>query len=337
MTTSNPPESSPLVEIGSRSGAGMMVPFDMMFEVSRVPAYAYDPATLEILVANHAAAAFYGYDLDTFKSLTVDKIIAEEHWPAVADIIANAIPMTDLEAVHQHASGRLLPVRVTSRAIDVDGRSIRTVQAQDLAEVVFTRAQVHEYMRNVVTTIARTVKARDPYTHRHQERVAEFSELIARGMGLPEDDIVGLVVGARVHDIGKVSLPAEILSFPGRLDPVAMELVRTHSQVGHDLLVDVQFPWPIAEMILQHHERLDGSGYPQGLVGDQALLASRIIAVADVAEAMTAHRPYRPARPLDAALQEIEEGSGIRYEPDVVAACSRLMRSDGFHLDVPSL
>ncbi|MDO8308551.1 MAG: HD domain-containing phosphohydrolase [Actinomycetota bacterium] len=314
-----------------------MVPFDTLFQVSQVPAYAYDPATLRILVANHAAAEFYGYDHDTFLSLTVDRIVAEPHWPVVRDIIANATPFTDVEGVHQHADGRPLPVRVTARAIEVDGRPIRLNQVQDMTEVIFTRAQLQDYLRNVVSTIARTVRARDPYTHRHQERVAELAELIARGMGLSEDDIVGLVVGARIHDIGKVSLPAEILSFPGPLSPEAMELVKGHPQTGYELVADLQFPWPVADMIVQHHERLDGSGYPHGLVGDQALLASRIIAVADVAEAMTAHRPYRPARPLDTALEEIETGSGLKYEPDVATACSRIMRVDGFRLDTPGM
>lgn len=322
---------------GTGQGAGVRVPFDEFFQVSRVPAFAYDPATLRILVANDAAAEFYGYDNDTFMSLTVDLIVHEEYRPVLRDIIAKATPVSDVEGLHQHAAGRPLPVRVTSRAMEVDGRAIRLTQVQDFTDLVVTRRQVQDYLRNVVSTIARTVRARDPYTHRHQERVAELSDLIAREMELSEDDIVGLVVGARIHDIGKVSLPAEILSFPGPLSAEAMELVKGHPRTGYELVADLEFPWPVADMILQHHERLDGSGYPHGLVGDQALLASRIVAVADVAEAMTAHRPYRPARPLDTALEEIENGSGIRYEPDVAAACSRIMRADGFQLDAPGM
>ena len=164
--------------------SGILVPFDEIFHLCQVPAYAFDPATLQILVANDAAAVFYGYDRDTFTSLTVDRIVHEEHWPVVREVIANVTPIVDREGLHQHADGHPLPVRVTARVMDAQGRPIRLVQVQDLTEVVVTRAQVQDYLRNVVSTIARTVRARDPYTHRHQERVAELAELIARGMGL---------------------------------------------------------------------------------------------------------------------------------------------------------
>ena len=167
---------------------------------------------------------------------------------------------------------------------------------------------------------------RDPYTSGHQQRVAKLAVAIARELSLAEDDIEGLHLAGIIHDVGKVTIPPEILSKPGRLSGVELALIREHAQAGYDIIKGVDFPWPIAQMILQHHERLDGSGYPDGLRGDEILLGARIIAVADVVDAMATHRPYRAAVGIDAALQEIEANRGRLYDPDVVDACLRLHR-----------
>lgn len=149
-------------------------------------------------------------------------------------------------------------------------------------------------------------------------------------MGLNEHTVNGLELAAMVHDVGQINVPAEILCRPGKLSSNEYLLIKQHPQTGYDTLKDIQFPWPIATIVLQHHERLDGSGYPQGLKGDQILLESQIMAVADVAEAMSSHRPYRPARTLDAVIDELQGGSGTRYDKAAVDACLRLLQEKKF-------
>lgn len=181
-----------------------------------------------------------------------------------------------------------------------------------------------------IQAIAGTVDARDPYTAGHQRRVAELATAIARMMELPEDKVHGIYLAGIIHDLGKIQVPAELLSKPSRLSETEFALIKNHPQAGYDILKSVEFPWPIADIVRQHHEKLDGSGYPQGLKGGQILLESRIMTVADVVEAMSSHRPYRPALGIDAALKEIEEGRGKTYDPAVVDTCLTLFREKGF-------
>ena len=182
-----------------------------------------------------------------------------------------------------------------------------------------------------VEAVARVVEMRDPYTSGHQRRVADLASSIAAELGLDAHRIEGVRVGALLHDIGKIAVPTEILTRPGRLSDIEYGMIKGHPQAGHDILKDVSFPWPVREMILQHHERLDGSGYPHGLKGARIVLEARILAVADVVEAMTTHRPYRAGLGIDKALAEIEQGQGNLYDPAAVEACLRLFREKGFH------
>ncbi|MES2296146.1 MAG: HD domain-containing phosphohydrolase [Pseudomonadota bacterium] len=193
----------------------------------------------------------------------------------------------------------------------------------------------HRLKRNLedsIQAIAATLEMRDPYTAGHEKRVAKLAVAIAREMNLPSDQIEGLYMAGVVHDLGKIRVPAEILCKPGRLGAIEYALICTHPQVGYDILKDIKFPWPIAQMVLQHHERIDGSGYPQGLQGDAILLEARILAVADVVEAMGSHRPYRASVGIDKALAEIESGRAIRYDGAVVDACLALFRERGYVL-----
>ncbi len=185
-----------------------------------------------------------------------------------------------------------------------------------------------------IQVIADTVGARDPYTAGHQRRVAELAVAIGRELGLPENKIHGIHLAAVIHDLGKIHVPAEILSKPGKLSEIELMLIKTHPQDGYDILKDVNFPWPIADIVRQHHEKLDGSGYPQGLKGAQILLESRIMAVADVVEAMSSHRPYRAALGIEIALTEIERGRGSAYDPAVADACLKLFREGRFAFQV---
>ncbi len=212
--------------------------------------------------------------------------------------------------------------------------ALRTRHQRDLA---LEQSQQHQKtlkdsLEGTIQAMARLVEMRDPYTAGHQERVADLAEAIARQMGLPDEEIHAIHLGATVHDLGKIKIPAEMLSKPGRLSELEMAIVRTHAQAGFDILKDIPFPWPIANMIFQHHERLDGSGYPQGLKGDAILLEARILAVADVVEAMASHRPYRAGLGIEAALTEITGQSGAHYDPVVVEACLALFNKHHYSL-----
>lgn len=185
-------------------------------------------------------------------------------------------------------------------------------------------------MEAAVSAIANTVEARDRYTTGHQQRTAKLAAAIATALGLTTDAIHGLYLAGLIHDVGKIGIPGEILSKPGKLSKAEFELVKTHAQAGYEIVKDIAFPWPISLVIHQHHERLDGSGYPQGLKGDAILMEARILAVADVVEAMTSFRPYRVALGIDAALAEIEKNRGRFYDPVVADCCIELFRSGKF-------
>lgn len=180
-----------------------------------------------------------------------------------------------------------------------------------------------------VKTMSKIIETRDPYTAGHEDQVAKISCKIAKEMELPENQIEAINVAATLHDIGKISIPSEILTKPGRLNDLEMEIIKTHCQVAYDILKNIEFPYPVAEIIFQHHERMNGSGYPQGLMGDGILLEARIIGAADVIDAMTSHRPYRPALGIDAAIEEIVKYKGIVYDQSVVDACLKIYKTAG--------
>lgn len=205
--------------------------------------------------------------------------------------------------------------------------ALRTAQERDRYLERFERA-----LQSTVTAMARTLEIRDPYTAGHQQRVATLAVAIALEMGLPARQIEGLKFGGMIHDIGKVGVPAEILVKPGRLTRIEYQLVQQHPEAGSQLVADIDFPWPMASMIAQHHERMDGSGYPAGLKDDEIILEARILAVADVVEAMSSHRPYRAGLGMEAALAEIEQGSGQLYDATVATACIKVVRRNGMQL-----
>ncbi len=186
-----------------------------------------------------------------------------------------------------------------------------------------------------IDAIARTLEKRDPYTAGHQHRVAQLAEAIGRDMGLSEFQLTGLQLGSTIHDIGKVYIPSELLNRPGRLTADEFALIKSHPSVGYDIIKDIQFPWPVVDMIRHHHERLDGSGYPDGLKGDEIRIETRILAVADVVEAITSHRPYRAALGIDKALEVIEQGRERHFDPDVVDSCIHLFKEKGFRWQEP--
>lgn len=182
----------------------------------------------------------------------------------------------------------------------------------------------------IIQAVALTVEKRDPYTAGHQRRVADLARTIATEMGLSKRAIDGIRLAGSIHDLGKTCVPADILSKPGRLTEHEFGIIKEHPQVGYDILKQIDFPWPIAKTVLQHHERLDGSGYPAGLAQDEIILEARIVAVSDVFEAMSSHRPYRPALGKETAIEEIEKGRGIIYDPDAVDACIKILTKNNF-------
>jgi putative two-component system response regulator len=183
-----------------------------------------------------------------------------------------------------------------------------------------------------IQVMAAAIETRDPYTSGHQIRSADLARAIAMEMGLPREKIEGVHMAGSIHDIGKLSIPAEILSKPKRLSSLEVSLIKEHSRKGYEILKDVESPWPLAEIVCQHHERLDGSGYPGHLKGEAILMEARILAVADVVEAMASHRPYRSAMGIDEALKEIEKNRGTLYDGAVADACLKLFREKGYEL-----
>lgn len=211
-------------------------------------------------------------------------------------------------------------------------RTLHTRHERDLALIKNQEqlVQLQDNLKDTVRAMAAIVEMRDPYTAGHQVRVADLAMAIAKQMGLPDEQAHAIHLAGMVHDLGKIQIPAEILSKPGKITGIEYSLIKIHPQAGYDILKGINFPWPIAQMVLQHHERLDGSGYPQGLKGDAILLEARILSVADVVEAMSSHRPYRPGLGIEVALAEITKQRGIYFDPQVVDACLVLFREQHY-------
>lgn len=219
---------------------------------------------------------------------------------------------------------------VCGGAFDLDGEKVGVVNLHDVTERRLAEHRLVKGMESAITAISAAAELRDPYTAGHERRVADLAATIGREMGLAEERVRGLHLAGVVHDIGTIQVPAEILMKPSRLGQLETAMVRAHCQAGHDVLKNIDFPWPIARIVLQHHEMLDGSGYPLGLKGEEILLEARILAVADAVEAMVSQRPYRPAVSVDAALSEIVMNRGIRFDARVVDACLRVFREKSY-------
>lgn len=252
---------------------------------------------------------------------------------------SGAVKTAEYVITGQRKNGSSIDVGIHATRAIVDGRPAIIGLMQDIGERRVAEQAAKRHLTRLETALEGTIEAlstmlelRDPYTAGHQRQVGDLAAAIGFELGLEEDRVKGLRFGGYVHDIGKIAIPAEILSKPGKLTANEFELIKTHSQQGYDVLKAIEFPWPVARAILEHHERLDGSGYPRGLKAEEISLEARILAVADVVEAMSSHRPYRAALGMDAALREIQEQSGKRYDSSVVAACLRVVRSGAFKL-----
>jgi putative nucleotidyltransferase with HDIG domain len=213
---------------------------------------------------------------------------------------------------------------------DVRSRNCALQKQEELLKLSFENLRTA--MEGTIRTLSMMGEVRDPYTAGHQERVSRIAQAIGKELGLPEEEIEGIRVSGALHDIGKMQIPTEILCKPGKLTDLEFKLIQTHVQVGYDILKQITFPWQVAEIVRQHHERMDGSGYPQGLTGDDILLEARILGVADTVEAMVSHRPYRPRVGLEKTISAIAEGSGRLYDAEVADACLRLLQNQTLDL-----
>lgn len=213
--------------------------------------------------------------------------------------------------------------------------NIRENTEHNRAELELKRSykKLRRTLEETVNSLASALETRDPYTAGHERRDALLACAIAKEIGLDENRIEGLRIASLIHDIGKLAVPVEILSKPTKLTALEYGLIKVHPEVGYNILKDVEFPWPVAQIVYQHQERIDGSGYPQGLKGDEILLEARILAVADVVEAMASHRPYRPALGIDKALEEIKKNKGILYDVKVADTCLKLFAEQKFKFD----
>lgn len=304
--------------------------------------------------ANRGFVELFGYGLDELAGREVDDLIVPPEFRVEAEDFtrrADRGEKVSFEGVRRRKDGSLLhvsflgvPVRSEEGQLGVYA-IYRDISAQKAAEraLLANREDLKRSLQKMsrawkqtVEVLSSTAEARDPYTAGHQRKVAQLAGAIAREMGQGERFVEGVVLASLVHDIGKISVPSELLSKPGKLTPLEFELIRVHPEAGASILGSIELPWPLAEIVRQHHERLDGSGYPKGLTGEAILREARVLAVADVVEAMASHRPYRPALGVSRALEEITAGRGLLFDADAVDACLYLFREKGFVFQEPS-
>jgi PAS domain S-box-containing protein/putative nucleotidyltransferase with HDIG domain len=301
-----------------------------------------------VVLWNRGAENIFGYREDEIIGETLDIIIPEGVRDTHKNALGSAVSMGRLqnvgrtvEVVAVGKDGREIPIELSLASWKGNGGKmfftgvLRDISRRKQTEMELKNniEKLRKTMGGVIQTMALTVEAKDPYTAGHQRRVADLARAIACEMNMDFELVDGIRMAGVVHDIGKIYVPSEILSKPGRLNDIEMSLIRLHAKVGYDILKTIEFPWPVAQIVYQHHERMDGSGYPQGLKGQDIIIEARVINVADVVEAMTYHRPYRPALGIDVAIDEITKNSGRFYDPDVVAACIRLFRDKGFEFE----
>jgi PAS domain S-box-containing protein len=301
----------------------------------------------KFLMVNTAVAKFYGYDSPE-ELITAISNIGEQLYVYPEDrqryrrLLADEGVVKGFENQFYRKDGTIKWGSMNVRSVkDKEGHilhyegTIEDITARKEAEEGLQNSldKLRKAMGGIIQAMALTVETRDPYTAGHQRRVADLARAIAQEMGLPEDQVDALRMAGNVHDLGKISIPAEILSKPAQLSDIEFSLIKAHPQISYDILKDINFNWPVAQIVLQHHERINGSGYPNGLSGKAIYLEARILAVADVVEAISSHRPYRPAFGIDVALEEISKNKDVLYDPEAVEACLRLFREKGFKFE----
>ena len=298
------------------------------------------------ITANAALARMAGYDspeelIESIKDIGNQLNVHPEDRERLIEIIEAKGFADGFEVEFYKKDGSKVWVVINARTVkDEQGKIL---YLEGLIEDITIRKHAEEQLQQTLDSLKNAVgatiqvmvsavEARDPYTAGHQIRSADLARVIATEMGLYQDKIEGIRIAGSIHDIGKLSIPAEILSKPTKLTDIEFSLIKEHSQRGYEMLKNVESPWPLAQIVYQHHERMNGSGYPRNLKGDEIIMEARILAVADVVEAMASHRPYRAALGIDAALEEIEKNKGIIYDNAVADACLRLFREKNYKI-----
>jgi len=290
-----------------------------------------------VIYVNPRAEQILGYGAGEPNGRHPSTFIAEQDQPRILEelrqLMAGDVASLREEFHARRKDGSEIRVGTHARGAFVGGRRAVIGIIQDITERVRAEetirdqlARLERALTGTIGAVSRMVELRDPYTAGHEQRVGQIAAAIAGAMGLDENTQRGLRIAGALHDVGKITVPAEILSKPSRLTIAEFELVKAHADQSYDVLRGIEFPWPVAEVARQHHERMDGSGYPRGLKGEQILVEARVTAVADVIESMASHRPYRPGLGLPQALAEIELNAGRLYDPAAAAACLELFR-----------
>jgi PAS domain S-box-containing protein len=296
-----------------------------------------------ILYHNPRADEIFGYQPGELVGQPMKLHVVDEDWPAtersLRGVLSGEIPTHKVDFRGRRKDGGEVLINAHGTLGNHNGRPILIGVLLDVTEQRHAEQQIKHHVAQLEAAFMRTVdvattlsEIRDPYTAGHERRVAEIAVAIGAELGFDVRRQQGLRIAGSLHDVGKMSIPTEILSKPGKLTAVEYLMVKGHPQASYEILKNVEFPWPVAQVALQHHERMDGSGYPQGLKGEEILLEARIMSVADVVEAMSSHRPYRAGLGIDKALAEIERGRGSAYDPVVVDACLKLFRENGYEL-----
>lgn len=297
----------------------------------------------KIITCNQQAAALHGRETvgEMFRK-DILKLIAPEDRERARANMAKTLEsgrLRNVEYTMLKEDGSTFPAELsTSLVVDAQGKPtflvhvVRdiTERKQGETERQENTEKLRQALGGTIQAVVSMVETRDPYTAGHQRRVTHLARALAQEMSLSRDQIDGVRMAGAIHDLGKISVPAEILSKPGRLTEHEFNIIKTHPQVGYDILKNIEFPWPVAQIVLQHHEMLNGSGYPQGLSGAEILLEARILGVADFVEALSSHRPYRPALGTAKALEELSQNKGLFYDPGVVDTCIKLFVEKGF-------
>ncbi len=310
--------------------------FRALFDRSLECMYLYDFKG-KFLDANQAVLDLLGYDRDDLPRMNMADILAPDQLPKALqqqkEIMKVGFQKEITEFTVRRKDGSFVEFETKASLVHIDGKPDAILGiARDITERKELTDRLGRAVEATAKAMATVVETRDPFTAGHQRRVADLAQAIAQDMGLSQKRVDGLRTAAALHDLGKISVPAEILSKPTRLSEMEFSLVKLHSQSGYDILKNIDFPWPVARMVLEHHERIDGSGYPGGLRGEDVLLESRILAVADVVEAMGSYRAYRPFLGIDIALDEITANRGVTFDPQAVDACVALFREKGYRL-----
>jgi len=284
---------------------------------------------------NPRAAEIGGFTLDELIDTPFSRYLATEDIAALESTYQREPGAEDspviFEAAIKRKDGTTTKVELSAGRISYQGKPASLVILRDVTdrrrteeELSLTLEKLRKAMGATIQAMSLTIETRDPYTAGHQKRVSDLARAIATEMKLNKEEIDAIRMAASIHDLGKISIPSEILSKPGKINEFEFRLIQNHPQIGYEILRTIEFPWPIAEIVLQHHERINGSGYPNGLRGEEIHIIARILAVADVVEAMVSHRPYRSALTLGEAIHEITKNRGTLYDPDAVDACKLL-------------